>query len=120
MVQSADDMVVVRPARLHSSGAVEEIGGRMRSIVDSFGCTLPVDGLSEILPGCPFCLGTGYICEDHPDRAWGDLEPEGCRCGAPGMPCWEGRRLLGVLDGPETPSDLPFVAGSLVGRCEES
>jgi len=113
-------MVVVRPARLHSSGAVEEIGGRMRSIVDSFGCTLPVDGLSEILPGCPFCLGTGYICEDHPDRAWGDLEPEGCRCGAPGMPCWEGRRLLGVLDGPETPSDLPFVAGSLVGRCEES
>jgi hypothetical protein len=75
----------------------------VRSIVDSFGCTLPLDGLSEILPGCPFCLGTGYVCEDHPDRPWHGVVGgiDGCPCEAAGMPCWEGRRLLGVLDGPE-------------------
>jgi hypothetical protein len=33
---------------------------------------------------CPICFGIGWVCENHPDRAW-DKEL-GCQCGA-GMPC---------------------------------
>ncbi len=33
---------------------------------------------------CPICSGIGWVCENHPDRAW-DQEL-GCICGA-GMPC---------------------------------
>jgi hypothetical protein len=33
---------------------------------------------------CPICFGIGWVCENHPDRAWSD--ELGCRCGA-GMPC---------------------------------
>ena len=33
---------------------------------------------------CLTCLGIGWVCENHPDRAW-DREL-GCMCGA-GMPC---------------------------------
>jgi hypothetical protein len=33
---------------------------------------------------CPIYLGIGWVCENHPDRAW--LEELGCMCGA-GMPC---------------------------------
>src|SRR6266436_6025841 len=33
---------------------------------------------------CPVCFGIGWVCENHPDRAWDD--ELGCRCGA-GMPC---------------------------------
>ena len=35
-------------------------------------------------PKCPVCLGIGWVCENHPDRAWS--EEFGCQCGA-GMPC---------------------------------
>ena len=35
-------------------------------------------------PNCPICLGIGWVCENHPDRAWDD--EMGCTCGA-GMPC---------------------------------
>jgi hypothetical protein len=35
-------------------------------------------------PKCPICFGLGWVCENHPDRAW-DAE-KGCQCGA-GMPC---------------------------------
>jgi hypothetical protein len=35
-------------------------------------------------PNCPICRGIGWVCENHPDRAWdSDL---GCTCGA-GEPC---------------------------------
>jgi hypothetical protein len=33
---------------------------------------------------CPICFGIGWVCENHPDKAW-DKEL-GCECGA-GMPC---------------------------------
>jgi hypothetical protein len=33
---------------------------------------------------CTKCLGIGWVCENHPDRAWSD--ELGCQCGA-GMPC---------------------------------
>jgi hypothetical protein len=33
---------------------------------------------------CPICLGIGWVCENHPDRAWDD--ELGCTCGA-GEPC---------------------------------
>jgi hypothetical protein len=32
---------------------------------------------------CPICFGSGWVCENHPNRAW---DEEGCQCGA-GMPC---------------------------------
>jgi hypothetical protein len=33
---------------------------------------------------CPTCFGLGWVCENHPKRAW--TEEMGCQCGA-GMPC---------------------------------
>lgn len=37
---------------------------------------------------CPKCEGWGWVCENHPDKPWGDLTlgPNSCACGA-GMPC---------------------------------
>ncbi|MCK1381144.1 hypothetical protein IVB33_30060 [Bradyrhizobium sp. 24] len=35
-------------------------------------------------PNCPICSGIGFVCENHPDRAWS--EELGCQCGA-GDPC---------------------------------
>lgn len=32
----------------------------------------------------PVCFGLGWVCENHPKRAWSD--ELGCQCGA-GMPC---------------------------------
>ena len=37
-----------------------------------------------INPDCPICFGVGWVCENHPKRAWS--EKLGCQCGA-GMPC---------------------------------
>ena len=37
-----------------------------------------------INPDCLVCFGLGWVCENHPERAW-DQEA-GCQCGA-GMPC---------------------------------
>jgi hypothetical protein len=37
-----------------------------------------------INPECPICLGSGWVCENHPKLAWS--ERLGCQCGA-GMPC---------------------------------
>lgn len=47
---------------------------------------------------CPVCVGTGHVCENHPNRLWGGMccDPRttggglcvhgACHCGA-GMPC---------------------------------
>jgi hypothetical protein len=35
-------------------------------------------------PDCKVCLGIGWVCENHPNRAWS--QKLGCQCGA-GMPC---------------------------------
>jgi hypothetical protein len=45
---------------------------------------------------CPKCLGIGWVCEEHPDKAWHD--ELGCMCGA-GMPCACNR------DGDEVPDE---------------
>jgi hypothetical protein len=37
-----------------------------------------------INPNCSICFGLGFVCENHPDRAWS--EELGCQCGA-GEPC---------------------------------
>lgn len=37
-----------------------------------------------INPKCPVCLGIGFVCENHPCRAWSEVF--GCQCGA-GMLC---------------------------------
>lgn len=39
---------------------------------------------AEAPPVCPGCGGERWVCEDHPDRPWG--EGEGC-CGGAGAPC---------------------------------
>ena len=31
-------------------------------------------------PDCKVCLGIGWVCESHPNRAWS--EEFGCQCGA--------------------------------------
>jgi hypothetical protein len=33
---------------------------------------------------CPICFGIGWVCENHPTRAWDEML--GCTCGA-GDPC---------------------------------
>ena len=33
---------------------------------------------------CTTCFGVGWVCENHPKRAWSD--ELGCQCGA-SMPC---------------------------------
>src|ERR1700694_1689193 len=43
---------------------------------------------------CPICFGIGWVCENHPDRAW-DRE-QGCECGA-GIP-----RKCNDADEPDT------------------
>lgn len=35
-------------------------------------------------PKCPVCFGIGFVCENHPQRAWSEIF--GCPCGA-GMLC---------------------------------
>jgi hypothetical protein len=35
---------------------------------------------------CPACGDTGWVCEAHADRPWGD-HPKACNCGGAGMPC---------------------------------
>lgn len=38
---------------------------------------------------CQRCDGEQWVCEAHPDKAWGgaSTEPDACHCGAPGAPC---------------------------------
>jgi hypothetical protein len=33
---------------------------------------------------CPICFGIGWVCENHPDKAWD--RRLGCDCGM-GVPC---------------------------------
>ncbi len=37
-----------------------------------------------IFKACEACGGEGWVCEDHPNKAWG--EGDGC-CGGAGIPC---------------------------------
>jgi hypothetical protein len=41
-----------------------------------------------IKPNCKCCDGTGWVCENHQDRPWGDMSQrkDACNCGA-GAPC---------------------------------
>jgi hypothetical protein len=36
-------------------------------------------------PECPRCASTGWVCENHSDRAWDGAKA--CGCGGAGMPC---------------------------------
>lgn len=45
---------------------------------------------------CPHCLGTGWVCENHTDKAWYGFisdqhvenpDPSVCYCGGAGMRC---------------------------------
>lgn len=47
---------------------------------------------------CPVCFGIGWVCENHPNRAW--HEELGCMCGA-GMPCECNRMAEPGIDEPD-------------------
>jgi hypothetical protein len=53
-------------------------------------------------PKCKTCFGLGWVCENHPKRAWD--EELGCQCGA-GMPC----KCQGALDGIDDPVILEII-----------
>ena len=74
-------------------------------------------------PDCKVCLGIGWVCENHPHRAW--AEDLGCQCGV-GMPCecvrangLEEPDVSRVLDGKtDTPKpNVRFRAGCLAAMC---
>jgi len=48
-------------------------------------------------PACPACLGSRFICEEHPRRSW----PYECSCGA-GFPC----PMCNLTTPPEVPGDF--------------
>ena len=45
---------------------------------------------------CPVCHDLGWVCENHPDKAWTE-GVGGCQCGA-GMPCVCNSDVDGVPD----------------------
>jgi hypothetical protein len=47
---------------------------------------------------CPICKGIGWVCENHPDKAWSD--EFGCQCGA-GTPCECNREGEEGIDEPD-------------------
>jgi hypothetical protein len=57
-------------------------------------------------PDCKICFGIGWVCENHPDRAWS--EELGCECGA-GMPC-ECNRSPDIDAGLEEPDVSQVIA----------
>ncbi len=44
------------------------------------------EGEASKVPDCAKCQDIGWVCEEHPDRAWSMKIDGGCQC-APGMPC---------------------------------
>ena len=51
---------------------------------------------------CAICKGIGWVCENHPDKAWD--KQLGCECGA-GMPCRCNKKREPGID----ESDIPEV-----------
>ena len=48
-----------------------------------------VEGQAKSIHHCPTCNGTGWVCENHPDRPWrasDDFSLVACGCGN-GKPC---------------------------------
>jgi hypothetical protein len=42
----------------------------------------------RMIPSCPRCDDTYWVCEAHDDRPWDSgATSRSCTCGAPGMPC---------------------------------
>jgi hypothetical protein len=38
-----------------------------------------------MIPKCPVCMDTFWVCESHPAMPWDG--PNACNCGGAGMPC---------------------------------
>lgn len=62
-------------------------------------------------PKCRNCDGTGWVCENHPDKPWadgyrypGETRMTGCDCGA-GCPCKECNDLAGY-GAPSAPDEV--------------
>ncbi len=71
--------------------------------------TEPIDHFPVMLD-CPKCLGSGFVCENHPDRAWGpgieekplfwrvrDFGRGPCHCGGAGQQCQCGIEYVKAL-----------------------
>jgi hypothetical protein len=56
---------------------------------------------------CPACGDTGWVCEAHADRPWGD-HANACQCGDAGMPC-EACNPCGGIDEPPAKSPIARV-----------
>jgi hypothetical protein len=53
-------------------------------------------------PECQNCRGFNWVCENHDDEPWDDIE--GCQCGA-GMPC----PVCNDAKPPDYPRDMPGI-----------
>lgn len=65
------------------------------------------------LSDCPFCKDARWVCEEHPNRAWG-IEG-GCghgieNCAGPGMPCEFCNPCGGIDDPPDMPPGFTITA----------
>jgi hypothetical protein len=40
---------------------------------------------AAMIPKCPSCMDTFWVCENHPAMPWEG--PNACNCGGAGMPC---------------------------------
>jgi hypothetical protein len=52
---------------------------------------LKISELDSADPNCKTCMGLGWVCENHPEKAWADMidgvnTKRACACGA-GAPC---------------------------------
>jgi hypothetical protein len=68
----------------------------------------PMASMTE-KPLCPQCAGSGWICEDHPDRAW-----TACNCGGAGMRC----PCCNKSAGPDDPPDVSRLCFALISGGE--
>jgi hypothetical protein len=112
LCRAADLVKVIAELTMEGSGAgegtVEQLQAALIRLIDerieqSIAQHKPMAGdtnlprVSDAFPankGCRTCLGTGTVCEAHPDKAWGamvsdDSNPQAgaCYCGAAGEPC---------------------------------
>jgi hypothetical protein len=63
-------------------------------------------------PQCRRCRGVGWVCEEHPNKAW--TGPKSCQCGAAGMPCPSCCMDADWNADPERAQDVSRVLGSLL------
>ena len=77
------------PARFIGVVYVADEQAAKTTAIEQFEITKPHEhgaAAAVIVMPCPACGDTGWVCEAHADRPWGD-HSNACQCGEPGMPC---------------------------------